>query len=99
MWRLLEAALLGQVEVEVRRWRQKRGPFMEAGKGVCEGYSRRNKRALCSPHGLGGEGLSVAPCNEEEKKTTHYEASMVVFAAMVKKYQKFRFSSKPSPRQ
>lgn len=82
VWCLSEAALLRQVEVEVRRWRrQKRGPFMEAGKEVWEGCCRRNKRALCSHMVRGGEGLSVAPCDEEEKNTTHYEASMLVLAA------------------
>lgn len=74
VWRLSEAALLGQVEVEVRwRQRQKRGPFIEAGKEVWEGCSWRNKRALCS-HMVrggwvgGGGGLSVAPCDEKKKK-------------------------------
>lgn len=52
VWRLSEAALWGQVDVEVRRrQRQKRGPFMEAGKEVWEGCSWRNKRALCSHTG------------------------------------------------
>lgn len=35
---------------------------MKAGKEVCEGYSRRNKRALCSHIVRGGR------CNEKRKK-------------------------------
>lgn len=70
MWRLLEAALLRQVEVEVRRRRQKRGPFMEAGKEVCEGYSRRNKRALCSHMVREGRGWAWHPAMRRKKDDT-----------------------------